>query len=64
MAMRLMRSPAGKAFDVGEEPAGRRDAYGDKEPAGGAGASAHELFAEVSEISSQVAVTNPDPYEV
>jgi hypothetical protein len=27
-AMKLMRSPAGKAFDVGEEPAGRRDAYG------------------------------------
>ena len=27
-AMRLMRSPAGKAFDVREEPAGRRDAYG------------------------------------
>jgi Protein of unknown function (DUF1501) len=27
-AMRLMRSPAGKAFDVGAEPGGRRDAYG------------------------------------
>ena len=27
-AVRLMRSPAGKAFDLGEEPAARRDAYG------------------------------------
>jgi hypothetical protein len=27
-AIKLMRSPAGKAFDVEEEPAARRDAYG------------------------------------
>ncbi len=27
-SMRMMRSPAGKAFDLGEEPAQRRDAYG------------------------------------
>jgi hypothetical protein len=27
-SMRMMRSPAGKAFDLGEEPAVRRDAYG------------------------------------